>query len=199
MSGIGDGRRLAGSALRRSARKPPSDRRRADGGRSRSRARDRRDRGRRGRLAALRDADAGRGAGAGERGPLGRAKGRSTSISSATTCPAAPTSRPGGPCFGLIIEELGVGPGGEGPLRRPFDAAMCAAVEDIRPALVSFHFGLPDEALLGRVRGSGARMLSQRDHDRRGALAGGARSRCGDRPGLGGGRPCRPLPGRRSR
>lgn len=57
-------------------------------------------------------------------------------------------------------EELGVGPGGEGPVRRPFDPAMCAAVEDIRPALVSFHFGLPDEALLGRVRGSGARVLS---------------------------------------
>ena len=45
-------------------------------------------------------------------------------------------------------------------MRRPFDAAMCAAVEEVRPELVSFHFGLPDEALLGRVRGTGARMLS---------------------------------------
>ena len=29
---------------------------------------------------------------------------------------------------------------------------MCAAVEAVRPELVSFHFGLPEEALLDRVR-----------------------------------------------
>jgi nitronate monooxygenase len=45
------------------------------------------------------------------------------------------------------------------PARRPFDSAMCAAVEEIRPELVSFHFGLPAEALLARVRASGARIL----------------------------------------
>ncbi|HEV7661426.1 MAG TPA: nitronate monooxygenase [Allosphingosinicella sp.] len=45
------------------------------------------------------------------------------------------------------------------PSRLPFDAAMCAVVEEVRPELVSFHFGLPDEALLARVRASGSRIL----------------------------------------
>lgn len=45
------------------------------------------------------------------------------------------------------------------PSRRPFDAAMCGAVEDIRPELASFHFGLPGEALLARVRATGARLV----------------------------------------
>jgi nitronate monooxygenase len=45
------------------------------------------------------------------------------------------------------------------PLRKPFDAAMCELVEEVRPEVVSFHFGLPDEALLRRVRDSGARIL----------------------------------------
>lgn len=45
------------------------------------------------------------------------------------------------------------------PLRRPFDTAMAEAVEAIRPTLVSFHFGLPDAALLDRVRASGARII----------------------------------------
>lgn len=58
-----------------------------------------------------------------------------------------------------FYEELDVEPGPAGPLRRPFDAAMCTAVEDARPELVSFHFGLPDETLLGRVRATGARIL----------------------------------------
>ena len=46
------------------------------------------------------------------------------------------------------------------PLRLPFDDAMCATVEKIRPEIVSFHFGLPDEALCARVRAAGARILS---------------------------------------
>lgn len=50
----------------------------------------------------------------------------------------------------------GVAPGTPPPLRRPFDAALCAAVEAARPEVVSFHFGLPDEALLARVRSAGA-------------------------------------------
>jgi nitronate monooxygenase len=33
---------------------------------------------------------------------------------------------------------------------------MCAAVEDLRPLAVSFHFGLPDERLLGRAKATGA-------------------------------------------
>ena len=42
----------------------------------------------------------------------------------------------------------------------PFDEAMCEVVEDTRPAVVSFHFGLPPEDLLERVRRSGAMILS---------------------------------------
>jgi nitronate monooxygenase len=47
--------------------------------------------------------------------------------------------------------EAGVTPGDPPPLRRPFDAAMCDAVEALRPAVVSFHFGLPAPDLLARV------------------------------------------------
>ena len=39
--------------------------------------------------------------------------------------------------------------------RAPFDAAMCAVVEELKPQVVSFHFGLPDQALLGRVKAAG--------------------------------------------
>jgi len=49
---------------------------------------------------------------------------------------------------------------GEGPLRRPFDADMCAVIEALRPEIVSFHFGLPDEDLLDRVRHAGCRVLA---------------------------------------
>ena len=45
------------------------------------------------------------------------------------------------------------------PLRKPFDAAMCALVEEVRPEVVSFHFGLPDDVLLRRVRDAGALIL----------------------------------------
>jgi nitronate monooxygenase len=55
--------------------------------------------------------------------------------------------------------RAGIAASDAAPPRRPFDSAMCAAVEEIRPALVSFHFGLPDAALLARVRASGARII----------------------------------------
>lgn len=44
--------------------------------------------------------------------------------------------------------------------RRPFDADMAEVVRQARPAVVSFHFGLPAEDLLAIVRASGARILS---------------------------------------
>ncbi|MEA3040075.1 MAG: nitronate monooxygenase [Sphingomonadales bacterium] len=52
--------------------------------------------------------------------------------------------------------EFGVQPGADGALRRPFDAAMAEAVETLRPGVVSFHFGLPEDRLLARVKASGA-------------------------------------------
>jgi nitronate monooxygenase len=44
--------------------------------------------------------------------------------------------------------------------RAPFDAAFCAVVEEYRPEVVSFHFGLPSTALLARVKDTGARVIS---------------------------------------
>jgi nitronate monooxygenase len=43
--------------------------------------------------------------------------------------------------------------------RNPFDEAMCALVEETRPEVVSFHFGLPAPDLLARVKASGAIVL----------------------------------------
>lgn len=45
-------------------------------------------------------------------------------------------------------------------LRTPFDEAMCAMVEDLRPEVVSFHFGLPDPDLVRRVKDAGCIVLS---------------------------------------
>jgi nitronate monooxygenase len=44
--------------------------------------------------------------------------------------------------------------------RAPFDDAYCKLVEHYRPAVVSFHFGLPEGALLDRVKATGARVIS---------------------------------------
>lgn len=49
-----------------------------------------------------------------------------------------------------------VPPGG----RAPFDEALCEVVERYRPEVASFHFGLPDPALLERVRRTGAKLIS---------------------------------------
>ena len=43
--------------------------------------------------------------------------------------------------------------------RAPFDEAMCKIVEEHKPKVVSFHFGLPDQVLLGRVKTSGCFVL----------------------------------------
>jgi nitronate monooxygenase len=44
--------------------------------------------------------------------------------------------------------------------RAPFDESMCEVVEAFRPEVVSFHFGLPDRALLERVKACGCVVLS---------------------------------------
>lgn len=58
--------------------------------------------------------------------------------------------------------EAGLDPAAPVPAstRAPFDDAWCELVEDLRPAVVSFHFGLPAERLLTRVRDTGARIVS---------------------------------------
>jgi len=59
-------------------------------------------------------------------------------------------------------EEFGVAaPAGEmAGARLPFDADAAALVEEFRPPVVSFHFGLPRPELLARVKRSGAKVLS---------------------------------------
>lgn len=58
--------------------------------------------------------------------------------------------------------ELGLDPRSipEGPARRPFTAEAAELLLELRPAVVSFHFGLPDAPLLEMVRRSGAMILS---------------------------------------
>jgi nitronate monooxygenase len=58
-------------------------------------------------------------------------------------------------------EELGVArPAGLSAGRAPFAEEQCELVEELRPPIVSFHFGLPDASLVDRVRATGARLLS---------------------------------------
>jgi nitronate monooxygenase len=53
-------------------------------------------------------------------------------------------------------DEFGVQPANGGALRLPFDADMAAVVDELKPPVVSFHFGLPSEPLLSRVKAAGA-------------------------------------------
>lgn len=59
-------------------------------------------------------------------------------------------------------QELGIDqtsiPGGAG--RMPFNPEVAAVVREYRPAVVSFHFGLPSAELLAEVKASGAKVLS---------------------------------------
>jgi nitronate monooxygenase len=59
-------------------------------------------------------------------------------------------------------EELGLDPAApvNAANRAPFDAAMCELVEELKPEVVSFHFGLPDHALLRRVKAAGCIVIS---------------------------------------
>lgn len=44
--------------------------------------------------------------------------------------------------------------------REPFNEEMCELVEEYKPEVISFHFGLPNPALLSRVRAAGCKILS---------------------------------------
>jgi nitronate monooxygenase len=58
--------------------------------------------------------------------------------------------------------ELGLDPDAALPAagRRPFDDDFCRLVEEHRPRVVSFHFGLPRIELLGRVKAAGSKVIS---------------------------------------
>ena len=47
-----------------------------------------------------------------------------------------------------------------GPERRPFTSETADVLEELRPPVVSFHFGLPSAGLLARVRAWGSKVLA---------------------------------------
>jgi nitronate monooxygenase len=44
--------------------------------------------------------------------------------------------------------------------RTSFDEGSCSVVEELKPEVVSFHFGLPDKSLVARVKAFGAKVFS---------------------------------------
>ena len=57
--------------------------------------------------------------------------------------------------FGIDASKVPAGPG-----RSPFTSAAADALEDYRPAVVSFHFGLPEAGLLARVKSWGSKVMA---------------------------------------
>ncbi|MEO8443104.1 MAG: nitronate monooxygenase [Betaproteobacteria bacterium] len=57
--------------------------------------------------------------------------------------------------FGIDANAIPAGPG-----RAPFSAEYADALGEFKPAVVSFHFGLPAAELLARVRAWGAKVLA---------------------------------------
>jgi len=57
-------------------------------------------------------------------------------------------------------DEFLVEPGNGGTLRLPFDSEMCeVVVGQLRPEVISFHFGLPEPVPLDRVKTTGATVI----------------------------------------
>ena len=58
--------------------------------------------------------------------------------------------------------EFGIDLNAQAPAvnRAPFDEATCALVEELKPEVVSFHFGLPSPELQARVKATGAKIIS---------------------------------------
>src|ERR1700710_2580558 len=58
--------------------------------------------------------------------------------------------------------ELGVDPAApiNAANRAPFDESMCAVIEELKPEVVSFHFGLPPAAMVKRIKAAGAIVLA---------------------------------------
>jgi len=57
--------------------------------------------------------------------------------------------------YGIDADSIPVGPG-----RAPFSSESADVLEEFKPAVVSFHFGVPSAELLARVRAWGAKILS---------------------------------------
>jgi nitronate monooxygenase len=58
--------------------------------------------------------------------------------------------------------ELGLepDPSAAAATRLPFDAAMCALICELKPRVVSFHYGLPQAALVARLKAAGCLIQS---------------------------------------
>ncbi|MBP0596881.1 nitronate monooxygenase [Herbaspirillum sp. LeCh32-8] len=64
--------------------------------------------------------------------------------------------------LGPYYEEFGIDPAsiGAGPGRQPFSAQVADLLEEFKPKVVSFHFGLPAPELMQRVRAWGSRIIA---------------------------------------
>lgn len=58
--------------------------------------------------------------------------------------------------YGIPAEDVA----STGTSRAPFDEQAADLIEEFKPAVVSFHFGLPGETLVARVKATGAMVLS---------------------------------------
>jgi len=58
--------------------------------------------------------------------------------------------------------ELGLDPNKPTPAggRAPFDETACQIVEEFKPEVVSFHFGLPEDRLMQRVKAAGSKVIA---------------------------------------
>jgi nitronate monooxygenase len=57
--------------------------------------------------------------------------------------------------YGIALDE-----GAAAPARSPFSAAAADALQEFKPAVVSFHFGLPSADLVARVKSWGSKVLA---------------------------------------
>ena len=64
--------------------------------------------------------------------------------------------------LGIYYKEHGLDPNApvNAANRAPFDEAMCQVVEEMKPEVVSFHFGLPEKSLLDRVKAAGCVVIA---------------------------------------
>src|SRR5499426_2994391 len=82
-------------------------------------------------------------------------------------CHTPPTPSPEGEAAWMALlspyyKKYGIDPGTvpAGPGRAPFNSEAADVIEEFKPAVVSFHFGLPSAELLARVKAMGSKIFS---------------------------------------
>lgn len=64
-------------------------------------------------------------------------------------------------CLAPYYEDMGVSPPADlGVLRRPYDAEIAEVLSQYKPPVISFHFGLPEAALVKQIKSWGSLILS---------------------------------------